>query len=238
VKAVFDHAEIVARGLTTFWFKPSKPVRYVAGQFTELYLPHGADTRGERRWFTLSSSPTEPLLSITTKFAREGSTYKKELLALKPGAAVTLAEPMGDFVLPKDQSIPLLFVAAGAGITPVRSMIKYLHDSGEHRRVQVVYGVHNLDELAFSDLFGAYTEAFTPVIKQPPAGSAGYAGEAGSLTTERILGFLRDFDGGDQTYIYLSGPEQMVETFFKELKIAGMSEDRLVADYFQGYAPV
>lgn len=235
MKAIFDHAEIVAKGLTTFWFKPAGAVRYVAGQFTELYLPHTADRRGERRWFTLSSSPTEPFLSITTKFAKEGSTYKKELLALKPGAEVTLAEPMGDFVLPKDQSIPLLFVAAGAGITPVRSMVKYLRDSGEHRHVQVVYGVRNVDELAFRDLFGAYTGAFTPVIKQS---SAGYAGETGALTTERILGFLRDFDSGDQTYIYLSGPEPMVETFFKELKSAGISEDRLVADYFQGYAPI
>jgi ferredoxin-NADP reductase len=235
VKAVFDHAEAVAKGLTTFWFRPAKPVRYIAGQFTELYLPHTADNRGERRWFTLSSSATEPLLGITTTFAEKGSTFKKALLALVPGAEVILAEPMGDFVLPKDQSIPLLFVAAGAGVTPVRSMVTYLRDAGEHRRVQIIYGVHDLRELAFADLFGAYAASFTPVIKQPPAG---FTGETGSLTTERILDFLHDFDGGDQTYIYLSGPEPMVETFFKELKIAGISEDRLVTDYFHGYSPI
>jgi ferredoxin-NADP reductase len=235
MKAVFDHAEHVAKGLTTFWFRPAKPVRYVAGQFTELYLPHTADNRGERRWFTLSSSPTEPLLGITTTFAEKGSTFKKALLALRPGDEVILAEPMGDFVLPKDQSIPLLFVAAGAGITPVRSMVTYMRDASEHRRVQVVYGVRSIDELAFSDLFETYAAGFTPVIKQPPAG---FTGESGGLTTERILGFLRDFEGGDQTYIYLSGPEPMVETFFKELKTAGISENHLVTDYFHGYAEV
>src|SRR6185369_15796787 len=103
----------------SFWFRPERPVDYIAGQFTEIYLPHsGADSRGERRWFTLSSSPTDALVSITTQFIpTEGSTFKKELFGLRPGAALKLADPMGDFVLPKDPSIPLLFIAGGLGIT-------------------------------------------------------------------------------------------------------------------------
>jgi ferredoxin-NADP reductase len=236
MKAVFSHAEPIAKGLTTFWFKPLQRVRYEAGQFTELHLPHQADDRGERRWFTLSSSPTDGLISITTKFASErGSSYKKELLALQPGTEVTLAEPMGDFVLPKDQSIPLLYVCAGAGVTPVHSMVKYLRDRDEHRRVQVVYGVSQLDELAYADLFGEYAAAFVPVIKRAPKG---YSGETGSISSGRILAWLQDFDEADSAYIYLSGPEPMVETCFKALKKAGIQENRLITDYFQGYPAI
>ena len=242
MKAVFDHSEPAARGLATFWFRPEKPVRYTAGQFTELYLPHAADERGERRWFTLSSSPTEPLPAITTRFAAEherSSSFKRELAALQPGAPVVLAEPMGDFVLPKDASLPLLFVAAGAGITPVRSMAKYLADSGEKRRAQLLYAVRTSEDLAFLDIFAAAGITVTPLVKVPPTqetnrhiGGAHSAGH--KLTSERILQSI----GGDSPSIYLSGPEVMVEKLFKELRAAGIPGERLVVDYFHGYAPI
>jgi len=87
----------------TFYFRPEQPLSYTAGQFTELTIPHKRpDERGLKRWFTLSSSPTSELLSITTKFNNDkSSSFKKALFGLKPGAELTMAEPMGDFVLPK-----------------------------------------------------------------------------------------------------------------------------------------
>ncbi|HSW98586.1 MAG TPA: FAD-dependent oxidoreductase [Candidatus Saccharimonadales bacterium] len=232
MKAVFDHAEPVANRLVTFWFRPEKPVRYVAGQFTELYLPHTADARGERRWFTLSSSPTEPLLAITTRFAADNerhSSFKRELARLQPGTEVVLAEPMGDFVLPKDTSIPLLFVAAGAGITPVRSMAKYLADSGEKRHAQLLYAVSRAEDLAFADIFGAAGIQLTPLVKTQPAAHGG-----GALTSKRILQHI----GGAAPYVYLSGPEIMVESLFRELRAVGIPGERLVVDYFHGYGSV
>ena len=154
MQVTFDHAEDIALHIKTFWFKPDKPVRYVAGQFTEIRLPiANPDERGDKHWFTLSSSPTEPLLGITTKFTpKHGSAFKRALAALKPGTHLALAEPMGDFVLPLDTSIPLVFVAAGMGITPVRSMIKWLHDSGQKRSIHLIYKVPTTRELAFSNL--------------------------------------------------------------------------------------
>src|SRR5688572_28479949 len=185
MNVILDHTEDIAENIKTFWFKPAKPVHYVAGQFTELYLPHdGADDRGTRRWFTLSSSPTEPLVSITTKFSDPGSSFKRTLAGLKPGTALALASPMGDFVLPKDASRPLVFVAGGMGITPMRSMIKYLLDCHEQRDIHLIYAVTKREELAFEPLFTAYGLKFTTVIKNPPQG---YTGEAGSLSAERIL---------------------------------------------------
>lgn len=211
----------VADGVKTFWFRPERPIRYLPGQFTELYLAHQADQRGTRRWFTLSSSPTEPLLGITTRFVADGSSFKQQLLQLQPGQQLHLAEPMGDFVLPKDTSIPLLFVAAGLGITPVRSMLKWLLDAGEQRDVGVLYSVAHPNELAFHDLFTAFHGHFTPHFTQT----------SGRLTTGHILDKIQD----NTTQIYLSGPEHMVETFYKELQAKGVPAGRLIADYFPGY---
>lgn len=231
MNVTFDHSEDVARNIRTFWFKPERPVRYIAGQFTEIYLPHeDVDDRGVRRWFTLSSSPTDEMVSITTKFAADqGSTFKEHLAELKPGAPLKLADPMGDFVLPKDPSIPLIFVAAGMGITPVHSMIKWLQDTGEKRNIHLIYAVAEEDQLAFLPLFTSSDLAFTPVVKSP---SAHYVGQIGSLTTDKILELAPD-DG--ESYIYLSGPEPMTETFFKEFQAKGVNPDRLITDYFPGY---
>ncbi len=63
MKVHFDHTTKEAENISTFYFKPEKPVDYTSGQFTRLNLPHdNPDDRGAKRWFTLSSSPTEPLL--------------------------------------------------------------------------------------------------------------------------------------------------------------------------------
>lgn len=231
MNVVFDHSQAVAHNIKSFWFRPERPVDYIAGQFTEMYLPHdNPDDRGIRRWFTISSSPTDELVSITTKFAsHKGSSFKQQLAALEPGTQLKLADPMGDFVLPKDPTIPLVFVAGGMGITPMHSMIKWLQDVGEQRQIHLIYAVTQPDELCFEPLFRQYKLVFTPIVKNPPYS---YKGETGSLNSDRIL----QLAGKDErSLIYLSGPEPMVETFFKELQAKGVDSGRLITDYFPGY---
>lgn len=230
MNVTFDHSEDVANNIRTFWFKPEGPIRFIAGQFTELYLPHIADTRGQRRWFTISSSPTDPLLSITTKFnTRRSSTFKEALQQLEPGTPLKLAEPMGDFVLPKDSTIPLVFIAGGIGITPIHSMIKYLHITGERRRIQLIYAVTREKELIFAPLLRAYDLTFTPIVNRP---TAGYKGERGSLTVDRVTA-LAPIEA--DALIYLAGPEPMVEALTKALIVMGVDPQHIVTDYFHGY---
>ncbi len=228
---VFDHKEEVVPQIQTFWFRPLKSPMFIAGQFTELYLPHdNSDNYGQRRWFTLSSSPLDDMLSITTRFTSgHDSTFKQTLKKLQPGTPLKLAEPMGDFVLPKDPRIPLVFVAGGIGITPVHSMIKFLHDTQEQRDIRLIYAVGTLEELAFVQLFKEYGSPYTPVVKRPPDA---YIGEVGSLDASRVLALAPD---SGKEYYYMSGPEVMVETLTKDLAKMGVPAQRLISDYFPGY---
>lgn len=217
---VLDHIEHITPTIRTFWFRPERPVRYIAGQFTELHLPHDkTDDRGIRRWFTLSSSPTEELLGITTRIEKNGSTFKTQLANLTPGTRLHLADPMGDFVLPKDTTIPLVFVAAGLGITPVRSMVKWLHDTDEQRKIILLFAT-SPDEIAFSDLFASYNLDFQPIITN----------RRQHLTAETIQKVA-----GGESLMYISGPEELVESLYNQLKRLGIDPSRLVADYFPGY---
>ena len=231
MKAVFDHSEERASNITSFFFKPEQPVQYTSGQYTRLTLDHPhADDRGIRRWFTLSSSPTEDLLFITTKFAeKDGSTFKKALQKLQPGHEVDIASPMGDFVLPKLIQTPLIFVAGGIGITPFRSMFRWLADTGETRDIKFLYGVRSEDEIVFQDEAQAVGVHPTIVVSEP---SPAWGGERGRLTAEMIIGLEKPTD---DTLIYLSGPEPMIEALAEDLKKHGIQEDQLVTDFFPGY---
>lgn len=229
-----DHIEDVASKIKTFWFKPKHAVRYTAGQFIEMTLPHeNPDERGQKHWFTLSSSPTEELLSITTKRATDHvSTFKQTLFALKPGAQVTISEPMGDFVLPKDKTLPLVFVAGGIGVTPMRSMVKYLTDINEMRDITIIYGSRSLDEVAFKDLFESYGSKLDLVLSEQ---TAGWSGRTGRLTGELILDLAGD---SSDKLLYVSGPEPMVENIEKDLLLAGINKNKLVLDFFPNYAVI
>jgi ferredoxin-NADP reductase len=232
MKVTLDHTEDIAENIRTFWFKPERPVRYIAGQFIEMTLPHeGTDKRGQKRWFTLSSSPSEELVSVTTKHAvGQVSTFKQTLFGLEPGAEISLSEPMGDFVLPKDTSIPLVFVAGGIGITPMRSMVKFLIDSDEKRSVQIIYGARTLDEVSFRDLFESYGAKLDIVLSEQ---SKDWSGRTGVLGAELIL----ELAGNDPNQlIYVSGPEPMVETLENDLKKAGVNKRKLVLDFFPNYS--
>ncbi len=217
----------------TFWFKPEKPIRYTAGQFIEMYLPHdNPDERGIKHWFTLSSSPTEELISITTKFfGNKASSFKKTLFALKPGAKIKIVEPMGDFVLPKSADISLVFVAGGIGITPFRSIIKWLTDSHERRDIEVLLAANQPKDFIFVDLFKKYGVKLTQIVNEH---EDDWDGDIGRLSANKIL----DITGQvGHKHIYVSGPEPMVEALEKDLLQQGVKNSQLVLDFFPGYRP-
>jgi ferredoxin-NADP reductase len=230
----FDHSDDIAKSIRMFWFRPERLPRYTAGQFIELRLPHDQpDKRGDKRWFTLSSSPTEELLAITTKFAPEaGSTFKQTLASLTPGNVVTMSEPMGDFVLPKNRSIPLVFVAGGIGVTPMRSMVKWLVDTDEQRTITLLYAARNQEELAFLELFRPSGIEFVPVVSQA---DASWQGATGTLDGSRIVELTNP---ANDTLFFLSGPEPMVEALGKSLKAEGINKRHIVTDYFPGYVQI
>lgn len=231
MQITFHHSVDDSPSVKTFYFQGERQLDYTPGQFVELSLPHDKpDSRGDKRWFTLSSSPTQELLSLTTRFAStKGSSYKKALLALKPGDSLTVSEPMGDFVLPKLLQTPLVFVAVGIGVTPFHSMLQWLADTHETRPIKMLLGVSKESDILFQDVYDEASQHVTIVVSQP---SATWGGVRGRITAELVIGLEKPTD---DTLIYISGPEAMVEQLTKELHAQGVKKRQIVGDYFPGY---
>jgi ferredoxin-NADP reductase len=231
---IFDHIKPETDTIDTFFFKPEQPVDYTAGQFIELHVPHAhSDDRGDKRWFTLSSSPTDDLISITTRIAtKNGSSFKKALKRAKPGSEFHISDPMGDFVLPKLLQTPLVFVAGGIGVTPFHSILSWLAATKEQRPIKFIYAVQSEDEIIFQDVFDNAKQHVTVVVNEP---SDAWGGEHGMITANLILGLEKP---ADDTLIYLAGPEPMVEKLSHELHKAGVEKRQLVTDFFPGYTAI
>ncbi|MDB5169626.1 MAG: hypothetical protein JWN82_22 [Candidatus Saccharibacteria bacterium] len=231
MRARFVERNDLTNVITSFSFEPEQPFSYTAGQFIELTLTgHQEDGHSARRWFTLSSSPHEDVLTITTRVGKAAHTpFKRALNDLQVGAEVDISEPMGDFVLPKLIQAPLIFVAGGIGITPFHSILEWLTYTDEARPIKMLYGVRNEDDIIFQDTFDAAKQHVTIVVQEP---AAAWGGERGQLTAELICGLEKP---ADDTLIYLSGPEPFVQQMQHDLQQLGVSHQQIVLDEFQGY---
>jgi ferredoxin-NADP reductase len=230
MKATFVRKQVEnqAKNIVTFWFEPEKPLNQLAGQYLEMTLKHNSpDNRGEKRWFTLSNSPTEkPLISITTKFPEDKSSFKNALLIIKTGQRVSISDPIGFFVLPKDINLPLVFIAGGIGIVPFRSINKYLQDTGQKRDITLIYYVKNEQELIFQDLFDTTIPNRVAIVNNP---SKTWKGEMGRLNGQKVLDIARP---SFNALFYIAGSKPLVETLEKQLMQLGVDKSHLLIDYF------
>lgn len=214
-------------------FQPARRVRFSPGQYMELTIPHRkADFRGKRRYFSISSAPSETgPITFALTMPSKASSFKQALLELEPGATVHGTSVGGDFALPRDASVPLLLIAGGIGITPFASQLAYATERGEKRDVVVVYATSAAGPLPYRELLersGARVVLYGPAPEHLPEGWV-YGGE-GRVTGERLAAAVPD---AAARRAFVSGPPALVTDLRRALRSQGAK--RVRSDYFTGY---
>ncbi len=228
----------VANNTYNFEFASNRKINFRPGQYLEWTVPDdGADSRGNRRYFTIASSPTEKDIIIGVKFYPKPSSFKKRLIALRPGEEIIASQRAGDFTLPKNKKKKLVFVAGGIGVTPFRSMIQYLLDKKEKRDIVIMYANNTADDVAYADVLdrardelGIRTVYVLTDLQNIPAS---WKGRRGRINPEMVLEEIPDLD--ERTF-YVSGSHSMVSGFENALKNIGVSDSRVKKDFFPGFA--
>lgn len=203
-----------------------KTIDFIPGQYMEWTLGHkNPDSRGSRRYLTLASSPTEGNLMIGVKFYPNSSSWKKTLMEMKPGDQIMAGYLAGEFNLPREADKKLVFIAGGIGITPFRSMIKYLLDTGQKRDIVLLYSVKTAAEIAYRG-----------IIEQ----ARGIGVKPVYITTDTMgrvdAGFLtRQVPDLKERHFYISGVHSMVDSFKQTLDSMGIPAANIKEDFFPGY---
>lgn len=233
----FEQARKIAADTYEFTFSGKTP-RFTPGQYAEFTIhADKADDRGNRRYFTFASSPTEEGVCLGIKFYPEPSTFKAKLARFTSESALLAGSIAGDFVMPRDTRKKLVFIAGGIGVTPFRSMIKYLVDTKEKRDIVLFYSNKTEPEIAYRDVFAEAEAAglgirvvYTLTDKTP---NPTWRGERGYVDAAMIARHVPDYK---ERYFYVSGPHSMVDAFSKTLHQLGVRRTRLKKDFFPGFA--
>ncbi len=227
----------IAANTVEFVFTSPTKLAHQPGQYMEFTLPHSdTDARGVRRYFTLASSPTEPDIHLGVKFYQPGSSYKRAMLDMDERTQVVAAQVAGDFVLPRDRQQKVAFLAGGIGITPFRSMVKYMLDSGDHRNAVLLYSARARADIAYGALFEqarlklglrtAYVLSEEPRTNMPNA-------YTGTVITREIV--AREVPDYAERVFYISGTHPMVQAMRGMLLSMGVPHRRIKTDFFPGY---
>lgn len=222
MKLTLIEKEHLVDNIWAFRFKPGGPFSWVAGQYVRVELPHqNADAEGTKRWFTNSAAPFEGIMQITTRVST--STFKQALAKLEPGDELQLIEnPEGDFVW-QDSALPIVFVAGGIGITPFRSILKQRAHLGQPLNLTLVYGSRT-PEVPFKDELAQWQAADSGLKVHYVVGAP--------LTAEKLAATVPNLN---QSLVYVSGPEPMVQALGRDLVSHGLPEAQLKRDEFPHY---
>jgi ferredoxin-NADP reductase len=232
LQLTFHHAEPLGNTGKLLWFEPASRLRYQAGQFIELYVPHPhTDARGDARMFTLVSAPFEPLLGIALRFPQPGSSFKHTLQELQPGATLhIIGESLGDFVLPKDPGVPMVWVAGGIAAASYVGMTKELAREGAGRSVTLFQSARQASDLVFDD---TWRVANLPVQQTVTGDDITWSGRRGRFSANDLLAAAGTARG--DTLFYVSGSEQMVDNLCQALLAQGIKSEQLVREAYTGY---
>jgi ferredoxin-NADP reductase len=226
----------ISSDIFDFIFNHGKQFNFLPGQYMEWTLKHPkTDSRGNRRYFTIASSPTETNLLLGIRFYPNGSSFKKSLLNLNPDDKIVGGQIAGDFTLPKNKNHKLVFIAGGIGVTPFRSMLKYLVDKNERRSIIMFYVNKRADEIAYGDVFTQAQQQLgikmIYTLTDKAIVPANWQGKVGRIDAALIQQEVPDFR--ERTY-YLSGPHAMVVSYEKVLRGMGIAEKQIKKDFFPG----
>jgi ferredoxin-NADP reductase len=209
------------------------------GQYAEwtIHTKHD-DSRGNRRYFTIASSPAEGDLHIGVKIYDKPSTYKQSLTHLKVGDTILVGSIAGDFTMPKDTTQKLAFIAGGIGITPFRSQVQHMIDARENRDAVLLYSNRSEEEIAYFDFFNTAAEKLGGLFRVVHTLTGldaphSWKGEQGFIDENFIQRNVPDY------YLrkfYISGPQGMVSASVATLLKLGVLRTNIHTDYFPGFA--
>lgn len=216
-----------------FELKTPDRMKFVPGHYVQVFSPVYEGSEEEvYRAYSVSSDPSdEGFIELIVRLVPNGicTTYMFE--HLRVGDSVRINGPYGDFRL-SDTDLPIVFVAGGSGMAPIKSMLHEMVNTGSTRTAAYYFGVNTPEDLFFVEEMKAFEAKlpsfkFVPVLAMPE-GSEGWMGETG-LVTEALD---RSLNSAGSYEAYLCGSPGMIDATVEVLKGHGVPLEHIYYDKF------
>lgn len=202
-----------------------------AGQYADLEVP---GEEGITRAYSMANTPlVDGELQFIIKVYPGGKfSTKLDDGTLAPGTPIKAVGPYGTFVMRDRPERDIIFVAGGAGMSPVWALLHSLVNQGVGRNVTFYYGARTEADLFYLDEIAELGERlpgqfrFIPALSDDDGDS--WDGETGFIhdVVDRLEGDLSNADA------YLCGPPPMIDAAVPVLEAKGVPEDHIHYDKF------
>ena len=231
-----EKKELVCHDVMLLFLRLPKvePFDFLAGQYIDILLPDG-----RRRSFSIANPPHDSdLLEIHVRQVPNGDFTNQVFTALPERSLMRIEGPIGNFFIRKKNRRPILMLAGGTGIAPLKGMLRDLLESDDDHGIHLFWGARALEDLYEHDwlLDMASTHKrfmYTPILSEAVAedhwkGRTGWVHDA----------LLEDYKELHPFDLYMAGPPPMIETAKTEFAKAGLPDDQLFYDSFEFGADV
>ncbi len=238
----FKSKRKIAEGTYEFTFEKPAGIHFSAGQHVRMTLidPPEMDAEGDKRFFTMASTPQESDLMFAWRV--RDTAFKRVMNNMQPGQKVIVQKllgetPKGSFVLHDDVNIPAVFVVGGIGIVPAYAMIKDALQRGLTHKMYLFYSNRRPEDAPYLAELQAFAKQnpnlkVIPTMTEPEKSAQKWLGETGFITRALLEKYLPDVH---VPIYYVSGLSEMVTAMQDVLAGAGVSKDTIRAEEFAGF---
>jgi ferredoxin-NADP reductase len=200
--------------------KPAPSIHWTPGEHAIFKLVEKKVEGKKWRAFSIASITEEGHILLGMRTGQEISSFKKNLLNSKKGTKVKVTGPFGWFKV-QDTTSPIVMVAGGVGITPIRALLKQL-ESDTSRPISVVYAGK---QYLFGDKLETIAEG-NPQINLIKTSDS-------SNTTEEVKQLARKH--GSKAWYFVSGSQGFIKSMKTTIIGEGVKPKRCINDPFLGY---
>jgi predicted ferric reductase len=202
---------------------------YIPGQFAFVSFTSPLVSREEHP-FTISSTPSRaPNLQFTI---RSCGDWTNTISRLRPEDRAFISGPFGNFGhIRFPQSREFIMVAGGIGITPILSMLRFMADVNDNRKVTLIWSNRTRKHIVYPDEFLEIEErlaglSIIHVLTREPS----YDGEKGRLDEVK---FEKLFSGcSRQSTVFTCGPPDMLKDTYRALRSMGFPRRSIIMERF------
>jgi phenol hydroxylase P5 protein len=221
-----ERLEDAARGVRRLVIRLERPLPFNPGQYVLLDVP-----AGEKRPYSLASSPADGsrielhIKRSPSGIATDGWVFKD----LAVGDAVSLSGPYGRFSFRPARTQPVLLLAGGTGLAPMKSMLAHIAETGSGHEVVLYHGVAtraDLYEHEWLERLAAENPWFT---YRPALSREAWGGRTGRVPAQ----LAEDYPKASGHVAYICGsPDFVTDTMKALMKARLFPRDIYREDFF------